>query len=116
LQVPVDGLFIERVDLRRSGGRDFLGNRFDGSNVATSEKKPCAFARKGACDSTSDSASGAIDHRNLVFQQHFWFLALRPDLVCKTGAATETHRCLADFFADAGFVTPKTVWVLDWAL
>jgi hypothetical protein len=39
----VHGLFVERVDLRRlgrsAGGNDFLGDSFDGCQVAPGEKE-----------------------------------------------------------------------------
>src|SRR6266487_4267916 len=76
----VHGLLVESVDLRRlggsAGGNDLLGDRFDGCQVAPGEKQLGPLARKGACDSAADGASGSVDHRNLVRQQHLWFLSL----------------------------------------
>src|SRR5258708_35036185 len=73
--MPVHGLFVESVDLRRlggsSGGNDFLGDGFDRCPVAPGEKKLGPLARKGACDSTANCASGSVDHRNLLLH-HLW--------------------------------------------
>src|SRR5882762_4462316 len=51
-------------------GNDFLGDGFDECPVASREKKLGPLARKGACDSTADRASGSVDHRNFVLQHH----------------------------------------------
>src|SRR6266404_9598455 len=78
--MAVHGLFVERVDLCRRGessaGNDLLGDSFDGCPVAPGEKKLGPLARKGACDSAADRASGSVDHRNLVLQHHLWFLSV----------------------------------------
>jgi hypothetical protein len=78
--VLVHGLLVERVDLRRlggsAGGNDFLGDRFDGCQVAAGEKQLGPLGRKGARDRTAGRASGSVDHRNLVLQQHPWFLSV----------------------------------------
>src|SRR5215207_9231420 len=74
----VHSLLIESVDLRRlggsTGGNDVLGDSFDRCQVAPGEKKLGPLRRKGVCDSAADRASGSVDHRNLVLQQHLWFL------------------------------------------
>jgi hypothetical protein len=70
----VHGLLVESVDLRRlggsAGGNDFLGDSFDGCQVAPGEKDVGPLEREGACDSAADRASGSVDHRNLVLQHH----------------------------------------------
>jgi hypothetical protein len=57
----VHGLLVESVDLRRlggsAGGNDFLGDNFDGCQVAPGEKKIGPLRRKGACDSAADRVS-----------------------------------------------------------
>src|SRR4051794_22166076 len=72
--MPVHGLFVESVDLRRlgasSGGNDFLGDRFDGCPMVPGEKNLGSLARKGVCDRAADRASGSIDHRHFVLQHH----------------------------------------------
>jgi hypothetical protein len=77
LQMLVDGLLIDRVDLRRlgrsAGGNDLLGDHFDRCQVASGEKEPGPLRCEGACYRTTDRASGAVDDRDLVFQQHRWF-------------------------------------------
>src|SRR5262245_34829158 len=69
---------VERVDLRRLGGsasgNGVLGYRFDWRQAPTGEKKLCPLARKGACDSAADRASGSVDHSVLVLKQHCIFL------------------------------------------
>src|SRR6266508_583176 len=74
------GLLVESVDLRRlggsAGGNDFLGDSFDGCQVAPGEKEIGPLRRKGACDSAADGAPGSVDHRNLVLQHHLWFLSV----------------------------------------
>src|SRR5215510_716154 len=80
----VHGLLVESVDLRHlggsAGGNDVLGDRFDRCPAAPGEKKLGPLVRKGACDSTADRASSAIDHRNLVLQHHLWFLSMMQPL------------------------------------
>ena len=50
----VHGLLVESVYLRRiggfAGGRDVLGDNFDGCQAATGEKEIGPLSRKGACD------------------------------------------------------------------
>src|SRR5206468_6832886 len=82
--MPVDALFVERVDLRclggPAGGNDVVGNTFDGLPLAPREKERGSLARKGPCDSAADGASGSIDRRNLVLEHHssgFLVLCLR---------------------------------------
>src|SRR5262245_47180960 len=74
--MPVHGLFVESVDLRglggSSGGNDFLSDSLDRCPVPPGEKKLGPLARKGACDSAADRASGSVDHCNLVLQHHLW--------------------------------------------
>src|SRR5712692_7955413 len=75
----VHSLLVESVDLRRfggsAGGNDVLGDRFDRCPEAAGEKKLGPLSRKGACDSTADPTSGSVDHRNLVLEDHLWFLS-----------------------------------------
>src|SRR5918994_1260153 len=94
----VQGLLIESVDLGRlggsAGGNDFLGDSFDGCQVAPGEKKIGPLRGKGACDSAADRASDSIDHRNLVLQHHLWFLPVpgwshRPPLELRPTAETQ---------------------------
>jgi hypothetical protein len=67
-------LLVESVDLRRlggsAGGNDFPGNNFDRCPVASREKKLGPLTGKGTRDSAADSASGSVDHRNLVLEHH----------------------------------------------
>src|SRR2546428_13086034 len=78
--MPVHGLLIESVYLRRlggsAGGNNVLGDYFYRCPEAPGEKKLGPLARKGACNSTTDCTSGSVDHGNLVFQQHISFLLL----------------------------------------
>src|SRR5262245_63904817 len=73
----VHSLLVESVDLRRlgrsAGGNDVLSDRFDRRPAAPGEKKSGPLARKGACDSAADCASGSIDHSVLVLKQHCIF-------------------------------------------
>ena len=98
--MPVHGLLVESVDLRRlgrsAGGIDVLGDSFDGRPVSPSEKKLSPLARKGACHGAADRASASVDHRNLVRQHHLWFLGLcRHHDVEKLGApSSRLDRCL----------------------
>src|SRR5215467_1813935 len=69
----VHSLFVEGVDLRRLGGSpggDNVIGDFYGCPEASREKKLGPLARKCACDSTADAASGSVDHGNLVLQHH----------------------------------------------
>src|SRR5207244_1204907 len=50
-----------------------LSDRFDRRLTSPGEKNLGPFARKGTCDSAADRASGSVDHRNLVLQQHCIF-------------------------------------------
>jgi hypothetical protein len=72
------GLLVDSVDLRRlggsAGGNDLLRERFDLRPLAPGEKNLGPLARKLACDSASDGASGTVDHRNLVLEDHDWVL------------------------------------------
>src|SRR5215813_3304433 len=71
----VHSLFVEGVDLRRLGGSpggDNVIGDFYGCPEAPGEKELGPFARKCACDSTADSASGSVDHRNPVLQHHLF--------------------------------------------
>jgi hypothetical protein len=74
----VDGLFVERVDLRclggSVGGNDVLGDSVDGRPLAAGEKKSGPFRRKGTRDSAADRASGSVDNGDLVLEHHVWFL------------------------------------------
>ena len=80
LQVPVHGLLVERVDLRRlggsAGGDDVLGDRLDRRQPAPGEEHLGPLAREGAGDGAADRAAGSVDHRHLVLQHHllvpFW--------------------------------------------
>jgi hypothetical protein len=80
--VLVHSLLVESVHLRPlggyAGGKDVLGDSFDGCQVAPGEKKIGPFRRKGACDSAADRASGSVDHSNFALQQHLWFLSVCP--------------------------------------
>src|SRR5260370_1898475 len=71
------GLLVESVDLRRlggsAGGNDFFGDNFDACPVASREKKLGPLTRKGTRDSAADRASGSVDHRNLLLEQHHYF-------------------------------------------
>src|SRR5260370_39398187 len=71
------GLLVESVDLRplggSAGGNDFFGDNFDACPVASREKKLGPLTRKGTRDSAADRASGSVDHRNLVLEQHHYF-------------------------------------------
>jgi len=70
----VHSLLVESVDLGRlggsAGGNDLLSDRFDRWPEAPGEKNLSPLARKGACDSAADGASGSVDHRNFVVQHH----------------------------------------------
>src|SRR5262245_35832437 len=70
----VHSLLVESVDFRRlsgsAGGYDLLSDTFDRYTAAPGEKKLGPLARKGACDSTADCASGSVDHCVLVLKQH----------------------------------------------
>src|SRR5258708_33443923 len=74
----VHSLLVKSVDLRRlggsAGGNDVLRDRVDRCPEAPGEKKFGPFAAKGACDSTADRTSGAVEHCNLIHQHHLWFL------------------------------------------
>src|SRR5262245_41462485 len=93
----VHSLLVESVDLRSLGGsasgHDFLGDSFDGCQFVPGQKDLCPLGRNGAYDSAAAPPSGSVDHRNLVLQQHIWFLSytLRP--------TAETHLRVAAFFA-----------------
>src|SRR5258707_5937493 len=93
----VHSLLIESVYLRRhgesAGGNDFFGDDFDGCPVASREKKLGPLTRKGTRDSTADPASGSVDHRNLVLEQHHlsYFCARGHSLSRKT-----IQRCKKD--------------------
>src|SRR4029453_2697227 len=73
----VDSLLLESVDLRRlggpTGGNDVPGDRFDRRQAAPRQKHLGPLGPEGACDSAADPASGSVDHRNLVLQQHLGF-------------------------------------------
>jgi hypothetical protein len=77
----VHGLFVESVDFRDIGGSargsDVPTDNFDGCPVAPGEKKRGTLARKRARHGAADRTSGSVNHRNLVLQQHRWFLS-RP--------------------------------------
>ena len=81
LEVLVHGLLVEGVDRRRlggpAGGNDLLGDRFDRCPVAAGDKQRGPLAHKGAGDRAADGAAGAVEHRDLVGQQHRWFLSGR---------------------------------------
>src|SRR5258708_16381754 len=70
-------LLVESVALRRhggsAGGNDVLSDRFDRCPEAPGEKKLGPFAPKRACDGAADRASGSVDHRDLVLEQHHHF-------------------------------------------
>jgi hypothetical protein len=72
--MPVDGLFVERVDLRRlggfSGGINFLCDSFDGHPLSPGEKQFGPLARKGACDSTAESLTRVLLLSNLMKDGH----------------------------------------------
>jgi hypothetical protein len=61
--MPVHGLFVESVDLRRlygsSSGISFLGDSFDGCPVSPGEKKLGPLAGEDACNRAADRASGS---------------------------------------------------------
>src|SRR6266508_2191164 len=94
--MPVHGLLVERVDLRRldgsAGGNDVLGDSFDGCQVAPGEKKLGPLRRKGACDSAADRASGSVDPRNPVLQPHHRFLSVPGWSTPPTSRATTDGR------------------------
>src|ERR687897_3916487 len=102
----VHSLLIESVDLRRlggsTGGNDVLGDSFDRCQVAPGEKKLGPLRRKGVCDSAADRASGSVDHRNLVLEQHLWFLPV-PWVVAPAHLMSQDRRlkliCVAAIFA-----------------
>ena len=72
--MPIDGVLVESVDLRRLGGsargNDVLGDRFDRCQEAPGEEEPGAFRREGARDRAADRSCGPVDHRDLVLQHH----------------------------------------------
>jgi hypothetical protein len=71
--MPVHGLLVESVDLRRLGGsavgNDFVGDTFDWRLLTPGEKNARPRAGKSACDSASSSASRSVDDGDLVIQQ-----------------------------------------------
>src|SRR6266496_3313542 len=70
--MPVHSPLVENVNRRRlggsTGGQDVPRDGFDRCQMAPGDEKLGPLARKGACDSSADRSSGAIDHHNLVLQ------------------------------------------------
>jgi hypothetical protein len=80
LQMPVHGLLVKSVDLRRVGGSagrlDFVGNRCHGRPLSPGKKNLGPFPRKRARHGAADRTSCSVDHRNLLFQHHLAFLSV----------------------------------------
>src|SRR5882672_11938815 len=76
----VHGPLVKSVDLGRLGGSagrvDFVGDSFHGRPLSPGKKKTGSLARKRACHSAADRASGSVDHRNLVLEHHLAFLSV----------------------------------------
>src|SRR5258708_35538784 len=72
--VVLDGLLVESIDLRRlrssTCGDDLLRRPFDRTEVATRQKDLRALAGKCTGYRSADRASGAVDDRVLVLEQH----------------------------------------------
>src|SRR6266545_5367645 len=101
----VHSLFVESVDLRRlggsAGGNDLVGDHFDRCQVAPGDKDLGPFARKGACDRTTDRTCASVDHRNLVLQHHRWFLFPLSVDVRTVGAVDEVDTATPGKWAPA---------------
>ena len=73
--MPVDRLLVERVDLGRlggsAGGDDLRGERVDRCLETPGQKDRRSLAREGAGHRAADRAPCSVDHRDLVFENHF---------------------------------------------
>src|SRR5215510_10492927 len=78
----VRGLLIEGVNLRclsvSADGNNVRSDHFDGSQMSPGEKEPGPLTRKSARCSSTNRPSGAVNHCNLVFQQHDVLFVLIP--------------------------------------
>src|SRR5258708_30262566 len=72
--VVLDGLLVESIDLRRlrgsTCGDDLLRHLFDRTELATRQKDFFAVAGKCTGCRPADRASGTVDDRVLVLEQH----------------------------------------------
>src|SRR6187397_1636625 len=72
-------LFVESVNFCNvggiAGGGDLLTDDLYGCPVVPGEKKRRPLARKCARHGTADRTSRSVNHRDLVLQQHLWFLS-----------------------------------------
>ena len=70
----VNGLLVERVDLRRLGrsarGNDVPGDELNGCEGAAGEEETGSLGREGVRDGAADRTTGSVDHRDLVLQSH----------------------------------------------
>jgi len=73
--VPVDRLFVERVNFRDFGfapdGGNTPGYFLKLGKRAPGQEHLRALARESARDRAADRATAAVDHRRLVLEQHF---------------------------------------------
>jgi hypothetical protein len=75
--VPIDGLLVQPVDLRRLGpaatGANLPSHFLELGQSASGKEDPRSFAREGKGNRAADRAPASVDHRILVPQQH-WIL------------------------------------------
>src|SRR5215467_2057058 len=85
----VRGLLIEGVNLRclsvSADGNNVRSDHFDGSQVSPGEKEPGPLTRKSARYSSTNRPPGAVNHCNLVFEQHDVLFVLNPFVDCYYG-------------------------------